>query len=281
MADDSGAPVNLREGVISDRSTIGWKFEPASGEWTSLWDGQTFAGWDHAGSGSFSRVIDDGAPALQASGSGGILWYSAHVHDYELEVSYEHNGVSDNGGIFLRFPNPGENRAIADQGYQVAILDRVDDVANRTGSILGYAAAQKLNAKAVGEGYNKFRIRFVGRRIEVYLNEDAQANADPVAVYDHADRATQGFVGIENNGSSIRYKDFRIKELAPAVQRPLVRVSATPATGPAPLKVQFRGDSTDPSGQGITYAWDFGDGTTGTGARRPTPTPSPATTRPR
>ena len=56
-------------------------------------------------------MIDDGVPALQAQGSGGILWYNAREFgDYELEVSYEHNGVSDNGGIFLRFPNPGEDR---------------------------------------------------------------------------------------------------------------------------------------------------------------------------
>ena len=252
--------------MIADVGTIDWRFEPATGEWTSLWDGRTFAGWDHAGSGGFQRVIDDGAPALQAQGSGGILWYNAREFaDYELEVSYEHNGVGDNGGIFLRFPNPGENRAVADQGYQVAILDRVDDVAQRTGSVLGCAAAQKLNAKPVGEGYNRFRIRFVGTRIEVYLNEDAQANADPVAVCDNADRADQGFVGIENAGASIRYKDIRIRELRAGVQRPLVRVSATPQSGLAPLEVAFRADATDPEGQGITYAWEFGDGDTGTG----------------
>ncbi|HEX6657904.1 MAG TPA: family 16 glycoside hydrolase, partial [Ilumatobacter sp.] len=266
VVDDQGNPVNLREGVIADRSAIEWKLRPASGEWTSLWDGVTFAGWDHAGSGGFQRVIDDGAPSLQAQGSGGILWYNAREFaDYELEVSYEHNGVSDNGGIFLRFPNPGENRSIADQGYQVAILDRVDDVANRTGSIIGYAAAQKLNAKPVGEGYNTFRIRFVGTRIEVYLNESAQANADPVAVYDNADKATQGFVGIENAGASIRYRDIRVKELKAGIQRPLARVTATPESGVAPLEVAFRGDATDPEGQGITYTWDFGDGATGEG----------------
>jgi len=262
---EDGDPVNVRD-VIGDHGPVEWKFEPATGEWTSLWDGTTFAGWDHAGSGSFQRVIDDGAPALQAQGSGGILWYNAREFaDYELEVSYEHNGVSDNGGIFLRFPNPGEDRSVANEGYQVAILDRVDDVATRTGSILGHAAAQKLNAKPVGEGYNRFRIRFVGQRIEVYLNEDAQANADPVAVFDRADKAEQGFVGIENNGASIRYKDIRIKELKAGAQRPLVSVAATPESGPAPLDVEFRADATDPEGAGITYTWEFGDGATGEG----------------
>lgn len=268
VADGDGNLLNLREGVHRDRSTIDWKFRADPAEWKSLWDGQTFAGWDHAGSGGFQRVIDDGAPALQAQGSGGILWYNAREFgDYELEVSYEHNGVGDNGGIFLRFPNPGEDRSVANEGYQVAILDRVDDVSTRTGSILGYATAQKLNAKPVGEGYNRFRIRFVDKRIEVYLNEDAQANAEPVAVYDNADKATQGFVGIENNGASIRYKDIRIKELKAAAQRPLVRVSATPQSGPAPLDVAFRGEATDPTGQGLTYTWEFGDGETGAGAQ--------------
>ena len=267
MVDPDGGPMNLRSGVEGGRSAIEWKFRADPNEWKSLWDGQTFAGWDHAGSGSFQRVIDDGAPALQAQGSGGILWYNAREFgDYELEVSYEHNGVSDNGGIFLRFPNPGEDRSVANEGYQVAILDRVDDVSTRTGSVLGFATAQKLNAKPVGEGYNRFRIRFVGTRIEVYLNEDVQANADPVAVYENADRATQGFIGIENNGASIRYKDIRIRELQAAVQRPLVRIGATPQSGPAPLQVNFRSDATDPSGQGLSYSWEFGDGSApGTG----------------
>jgi cytochrome c len=266
MVGEDGGAMNLRRGVDRGRSQLDWKFRADPNEWKSLWDGQTFAGWDHAGSGSFQRVIDDDAPALQAQGSGGILWFNARQFaDYELKVAYEHNGVSDNGGIFLRFPNPGEDRSVANEGYQVAILDRVDDVSTRTGSVLGFATAQKLNAKPVGEGYNTFRIRFVGKRIEVYLNEDVQANADPVAVYEGADRATQGFVGIENNGSSIRYKDIAIKEIKAATQRPLVRVSATPQSGPAPLEVAFRGDATDPSGQGITYAWEFGDGEAGSG----------------
>ncbi|KOG24707.1 MULTISPECIES: RICIN domain-containing protein, partial [Streptomyces] len=52
---------------------------------------------------------------------------------------------------------------------------------------------------------------------------------------------------------------------------PLVKASATPDTGQAPLQVTFSSDGTaDPdAGDVLTYAWDFGDGSTGTG---PNPT---------
>lgn len=42
---------------------------------------------------------------------------------------------------------------------------------------------------------------------------------------------------------------------------PLAQATADPASGPAPLAVQFDGSgSLDPEGQPLAYAWDFGDG---------------------
>ncbi|WP_019546849.1 PQQ-dependent sugar dehydrogenase [Streptomyces sulphureus] len=37
-------------------------------------------------------------------------------------------------------------------------------------------------------------------------------------------------------------------------------------SGPAPLEVTFTGEGSDPSGEELSYAWDFGDETTGEGA---------------
>lgn len=48
---------------------------------------------------------------------------------------------------------------------------------------------------------------------------------------------------------------------------PAASFTATPATGTAPLTVQFNaGASSDPDGTIASYAWDFGDGDTATGA---------------
>jgi PKD repeat protein len=47
--------------------------------------------------------------------------------------------------------------------------------------------------------------------------------------------------------------------------QPRVSASAEPAQGAAPLSVRFTAAGTDPDGDRLTYAWDFGDGTTGSG----------------
>lgn len=48
---------------------------------------------------------------------------------------------------------------------------------------------------------------------------------------------------------------------------PIAVIQATPTTGTAPLTVSFNGtNSSDPDGQVVSYAWDFGDGGTATGS---------------
>ncbi len=47
-------------------------------------------------------------------------------------------------------------------------------------------------------------------------------------------------------------------------QAPTVSVTATPASGAAPLSTLFGATVTDPDGDTVSYAWSFGDGTTST-----------------
>lgn len=60
---------------------------------------------------------------------------------------------------------------------------------------------------------------------------------------------------------------WRVRWVGSTNAPPLARPSATPATGPAPLSVQFTGSNSldlDLGPQPLTYHWDFGDGATAT-----------------
>ncbi len=57
-----------------------------------------------------------------------------------------------------------------------------------------------------------------------------------------------------------------VRVLSEPNELPVARIIASPKKGDAPLMVLFQADAEDPDGEIIGYAWDFGDGETGTGA---------------
>lgn len=70
----------------------------------------------------------------------------------------------------------------------------------------GGDAAGLLNVKPVGGGYNKVRIEVRGQEYKIFWN-------DQLVNTFTGDRELAGYIGLENNGGGIRFKNIRAAQL--------------------------------------------------------------------
>jgi hypothetical protein len=99
-----------------------------------------------------------------------------------------------NSGVFVRFPDPGDDPNVArEQGYEVQIMQ------------IG------PSAYPVGE-WNSYEIRVIGQIYTVILN-----GATVVDSVDGANRGREfeGYIGLQNDhqGSRVRFRNIRLREL--------------------------------------------------------------------
>jgi Domain of Unknown Function (DUF1080) len=178
--------------------------------------------WRMAGHGSFSRV---GAGVVESVGGPGLYWFTqAQFGDFVLELDWRIQDLSDNSGVFVRFPALGSADPDADwrvavtQGYEIQIDDRGYDPETRTtgsllhasGAVYRIAPAIRLASHAVGV-WNHFRILASGSIIDVTLNGESVARLDR-----DVGRPRRGHIGLQNHheGSRVQFRDLAITALA-------------------------------------------------------------------
>ena len=187
----------------------------AEAGYTPLFDGTlaSFDKWKIAGAGSFGRVTDD--CSLRGNGGMGLLWYTAKKFpSYSLKLDWKL--VADhNGGVFVGFPDPGNDPFVAvNKGYEIQV-DATDAADRTTGAIYTFQGANpdavKAALKPVGN-WNSYEIVVKGQTIKVVLNGTV---VNEFTSTDPARDISQGFIGIQNHGAgeAVSYRDIRIKEL--------------------------------------------------------------------
>lgn len=205
---------NVNLDVLSVGDTdICTPIEPEPG-YTALFDGTlaSLDSWRLAGSGSLGRHQDC---SLRTSGGMGLLWYTEQqFSDYSLKLDWK-LVKDDNGGVFVGFPDPGDDPWIAvDEGYEIQI-DASDEPDRTTGAIYTFQGADQEARDAalnpVGQ-WNSYEIVVEGDTIKVFLNETL---INDFTSTDPARDLSEGFIGIQNHGSddSVYYRNVQIDEL--------------------------------------------------------------------
>ncbi|MFI2490249.1 family 16 glycoside hydrolase [Promicromonospora kroppenstedtii] len=182
--------------------------------YTALFDGTlaSLDGWNMAGPGSFGRQSDC---TLRGSGGMGLLWHATELNEYSLKLDWKLK-KDDNGGVFVGFPDPGNDPWVAvNQGYEIQI-DATDEPDRTTGAIYTFQGADpeavERALKPVGS-WNSYEIRVEGQTIKVILNGEL---VNDFVSTDPARDLAQGFIGLQNHGQgeAVSYRDVRVKDLS-------------------------------------------------------------------
>ncbi|MGH2824950.1 MAG: ThuA domain-containing protein [Thermoleophilaceae bacterium] len=186
--------------------------EPEAG-YRMLFDGtnESLTNWKQAGPGHFEH---DGC-TIKSVGGLGLFWYDQDQEfnaPYSLKLEWMMPG-DDNSGVFVGFPDPGDDPFVAvNQGEEIQI-DATDDPDSTTGAIYNEQAPDAIARDAAlnppGE-WNEYEIRVEADRIIVYLNGvkiNEWIDDDP-----NVDLAT-GYIGVQNHGSDdVFFRSIRISD---------------------------------------------------------------------
>lgn len=169
---------------------------------TVLFNGKT-DGWKMAGPGSFN--IQDGIAT--AKGGMGLWWHKKELHNFSLHLQFKLDDPKQNSGVFLRFPDPGDDPWIAvKQGYEIQISgDQVAD--NQTGSIY---KIQPPVANPIKIGaWNDYHIIAANEKIAVILN----GKLINIFIAKKGRGDVKGHVGIQNHDdkSPVQFRNISIQ----------------------------------------------------------------------
>ena len=160
-------------------------------------------GWKMCGPGAFLQK--DGV--LTATGGMGMLWHERPFQNFILMLDWKVQRKNDNAGVFVRFPDPGNDPWVAvNKGYEIQIGDTAQ-AKHRTGSIYSFKDSTEVPTFEVGK-WNHYEISVVGQRYTILINGKL------VNEY-VGSRSAVGHIGLQNHDdkSRVGFRNIRVVEL--------------------------------------------------------------------
>jgi hypothetical protein len=170
--------------------------EPAAaGDWQTLFDGSSLAGWTRVGDANWQ--LKEGAVAAD-SGTGFLLTTAAYA-DFDLELEFWVTPDA-NSGVFVRCSNPNEIGAAT--CYEVNIFDQRPDPTYRTGGIVGVQGPKV--ALDTGDKWNRYEISARGRHLVVKLNGQTTVDTND-------DKLAAGPFALQYGAGRVMFRNVRIR----------------------------------------------------------------------
>jgi hypothetical protein len=188
--------------------------KPADDGFRPMFNGKDLTGWKTTGN---WKVQKDNVIALEPRpGEHGWTRYHAYLttdrkyKDFilDLEFKFKKRG---NSGVFLRVADP---KSQVKTGFEVQILDthgKKKFGAHDCGGVIGTSGPSKMMVKPAGE-WNRYIISVIGSQLKVNLNGEQIQDFD-LSKTRLKDRPLSGYIGFQDEGKYLWYRNVRIKEL--------------------------------------------------------------------
>jgi len=168
---------------------------PATGAWTTLFEGKTLDGWNQLGNANW-RIVDN---YVEATSGSGFLVTPRSYTNFHLKLEFWTNGDA-NSGIFIRSTNPNEIGTAS--AYEVNIFDKRPDPAYRTGGIVN-VASPKVHVDAAGK-WNTYEITADGIHFLVKMNGVVTADANDA-------KFSSGHIALQYGAGTVRFRSVQIQ----------------------------------------------------------------------
>ena len=183
----------------------------ATGCSQSLFNGRDLTGWAELGS-TGSWAAQDGV--LKCNGQkDGYAWLSTDKKYSDFKLTLEWRVPKDgNSGIFMRAPDREGRTSM--KGFEIQIKDDAadEDLSDVSGAVFSRIPAGGKYAKPVGE-WNRYKITMEGRKLTIELNGRIVSETDIDTIDSMKSIPNEGYIGLQNHGQEVEYKDIRIQEL--------------------------------------------------------------------
>lgn len=167
----------------------------STGEWRTLLDGGSLAGWQSVGDANWQLM--DGAVAAD-SGTGFLLTTASYA-DFDLDLEFWVTPDA-NSGVFIRCANPSEIGAAT--CYEVNIFDQRPDPTYRTGGIVEVAGPRVV--LETGDRWNRYEISAHGTHLVVKLNGQTTVDTND-------DKLEAGPFALQYGAGRVMFRNVRIR----------------------------------------------------------------------